>query len=299
MIFVWIAGGLAARRLGAGDRAFAALNKFIVWVPLSALVLISLHRLQWESTYWAPVSMAWLAFAGAVAFFVLLGKRFGWPAKTVGALVMTGGLGNTAFVGYPLIRAIYGERAMPLAVLIDQAGSFFVLATAGLAAASYFSAGRASAGAVIRRMARFPPLWALIAAVVLRPFAFPADLETLLHGAARLLVPLALISVGGALSFDRALMRRERRPLVAGLAYKLALFPLALAFVLVAALGQRGEAIRVTVVQSAMAPMITGAIVAEEHGLDGELCSLMVSLGIPLSLLTVPLWAKLLSALGV
>lgn len=299
MIFVWIGAGWALRRAGAGNREFGFLNRFIVWVPLSATVLLTLHALKWESGYWAPVSMAWIAFAAAVAFFSILGRRFGWSSRTVGALVMTGGLGNTAFVGYPLVRALYGESAMPIAVLIDQAGSFFVLSTAGLFAASYYSAGKASAGAVLRRMARFPPLWALIAAGALRPFEFPADLTALLHFGMKLLVPLALISVGGALSFDRARLSRERRPVAAGLLFKLVLFPAALSAVLVGLLHQHGETVRITVVQSAMAPMITAAIVAEEYGLDGELCSLMVSLGIPLSLLTVPLWAKLLAALGV
>lgn len=299
MIFVWIGAGLALRRAGAGTRAFAGLNRFIVWVPLSATVLHSLHGLRWEWSYWVPVSMAWFAFAGAIAFFAAAGRRLGWPARTVGALVMTGGLGNTAFLGYPLIRALYGEGAMPVAVLADQAGSFLVLSTAGLAAASYYSSGKASAGAVARRMARFPPLWALAAAVLLRPLAFPDAVETLLRAGTAGLVPLALISVGGALNFDRARLRREGAPVAAGLLYKLILFPLALAFLLVAVLQQRGEAVRVTLVQAGMAPMITGAIVAEEYGLDAELCSLMVGLGIPLCLATVPLWAKLLELLGV
>jgi hypothetical protein len=57
--------------------------------------------------------------------------------------------------------------------------------------------------------------------------------------------------------------------------------------------------VRVTLVEAAMGPMITGAIVAVEHGLDAELCSLLVGAGIPLSLITVPLWAKLLERLRI
>jgi predicted permease len=47
----------------------------------------------------------------------------------------------------------------------------------------------------------------------------------------------------------------------------------------------------VVVAEAAMAPMITGALLAMEHGLEPRLASAMVGLGVPLSLVTVPLWA--------
>jgi predicted permease len=39
-----------------------------------------------------------------------------------------------------------------------------------------------------------------------------------------------------------------------------------------------------------MASMITSAVVATEFNLDTEMANLMVGIGIPLSLVTVPLW---------
>jgi predicted permease len=299
MIFVWIAAGLALRRGGTPTRAFAALNRFIVWVPLPATIVFALHGLHWESSYWIPVSMAWIVFAVSAGFFVVAGRRFGWSSKTVGALVMTAGLGNTSFVGFPLLRALYGESVMPVAVLTDQPGSFLVLSTLGLIAASFFSAGRASPAAIFGRIIRFPPMWALAAAVMLHRFRFPTSVDFVLSLGMKALVPLALISVGGALRFDRARLEKARVPLTLGLLYKLLLAPLMMALFLLVGLGVRGEAVRITVLESAMGPMITAAIVAEEYGLDAELCSLMVGVGVPLCLVGVPLWAKLLEFLGV
>ena len=299
MVFAWMGAGLVLRRAHAPARAFVLLNRFIIWISLPATILLALHGLRWEPSYWVPVSMAWTVFLVATAFFVAAGKVFGWSSRTVGALVMTAGLGNTSFVGFPLLRALYGEGAMPVAVLTDQLGSFLVLSTLGLIAASYFSSSRASPAAVLGRMARFPPMWALIAAVFLRPLRFSAGVEAALHLGMKSLIPMALISVGGALRFDRARLMRERTPVFIGLLYKLTLAPLGMALVLVAVLHQRGHAVRITLLEAAMGPMITGAIVAEEYGLDAELCSLMVSVGVPLCLITVPLWARLLEHLGV
>lgn len=296
MIFVWIGLGFLLRRSVMPARAFARLNRFIVWIPLPATILLALHALRWDPSYWVPISMAWIVFLAAAALFSAAGKRCGWSSGTVGALILTAGLGNTSFLGFPLLRALYGERAIPIAVLTDQPGSFLVLSTLGILAASYFSARKA---AIVGRMARFPPLWALIAAVALRPFSWPAPVETGLRFCASLLIPLALISVGGALNFDRTHLQRERSALTWGLVYKLLAAPAALLLFYVYALGHRGEPVRITLLEAAMGPMITGSIVAIEYGLNPELCSLIVGAGVPICLITVPLWAKLFSLLGI
>lgn len=280
MIFVWIGLGWALRRAGARPRDLGLLNTFIIWIPLPAMILAAIHGLTWRTEYWAPVSMAWIVFAAAAAFFVMMGRLLKWKRETVGALLLTGGLGNTSFVGYPLIRALYGEKALAIAVLNDQPGTFLVLSTLGVAAAAYFSSGR-----LTTRFLKFPPLWALVAAAALNNVALPDAV----YYVSRLLIPLALISVGAQLKPGR-----WRRELSWGLAYKLVLAPALIALLF----GLRGEAAQVTVLEAGMGPMITGAIVASENGLDPELCSLMVGVGVPLSLILVPLWAKLIALTG-
>lgn len=75
-----------------------------------------------------------------------------------------------------------------------------------------------------------------------------------------------------------------------GLSYKLIFGP-ALIFVLfIGLLGLNGSAIRVTIFEAPMAPMIGAGIVAMEHKLDPPLVTLMVGIGIPLSFLTLPVW---------
>jgi len=298
-IFVWIGFGAGARRAGAGAGVFAALNRAVLWACLPATILLALHKMTWDPSYWGPVSMAWLVFGAAAVLFPLLGRAYGWPRATVGALVLTAGLGNTSFVGFPLLRALYGERALTIAVLNDQPGSFLALSTVGVAAASWYASGRASVKATLGRVLRFPPAWALAASVLLRPFAFPAPLSAALGVLAKAMVPLALVAVGGNLDFRSVLRGRERGALEWGLAYKLALAPLLIAALLLGVCGLRGEAARVTLLESAMGPMVTGAAVAAEHGLDPELCSALVSLGVPLCLVLVPLLSRLLAALGV
>ncbi|HYE72008.1 MAG TPA: AEC family transporter, partial [Blastocatellia bacterium] len=105
--------------------------------------------------------------------------------------------------------------------------------------------------------------------------------------------PAALLAVGYQLRFNKQLLHKHKAVLSAGLCYKLLLSPLIVAAVYLIAPFDREQWL-VTVLEAGMAPMITAAIIANEHGLDHELTSLMVGIGIPLSLLTVPLLFVLL-----
>jgi predicted permease len=297
-IFVWITVGFALKRL-AGARLFVSLNRFIIWFSLPATILLALHKLQWDASYWIPISMAWILFACGVAVFVAIGTFYNWSRGTIGALILTAGLGNTSFIGFPLLRALYGENALKIAILNDQPGSFLVLSTVGIYAASFFSARRSSLRSLLARILRFPPVWATLLGLASRSFALPAPSELILGWGTQSLIPLALISVGGQLDLSRSQFERELSPVAWGLGYKLILAPLLLLALYVGILHQHGEAIRITLLEAAMGPMITGAIVAREYELDPSLCSLMVSVGIPLCLITVPLWAKLLEMIGV
>jgi predicted permease len=77
--------------------------------------------------------------------------------------------------------------------------------------------------------------------------------------------------------------------MLAGLGWKLGLAPL-LIFGIGIALHIQPTMLTITVLQSSMAPMITGAILAEQNDLDPQLANMMVGIGILLSFITVPLW---------
>ena len=79
-------------------------------------------------------------------------------------------------------------------------------------------------------------------------------------------------------------------PLTLGLLAKLILMPILFMLLYQIVFRSHTFATRITILESAMAPMITAAVVAEEFKLDSEIANLMVGLGIPLSLLSVYLW---------
>ncbi len=285
------------------------LNRWVIRAALPALVLQKIHALP-EFSFSSPeillpVSQPWIHFFLSMLIVTVAAKGLGWSRSTWGALVLTLGLGNTSFVGIPLLRAILGPDSLGTAVLIDQLGSFLILSSVGAPLARAISprekdqgaGGRHSSSVVsfLLRPLKFPPFVALLLALGTRQVVFPEWIEAALEAFASTLGPTALVSVGLSMKW-KALSRREvRQPLGIGLAFKLLILPALYGVIYShwAALypGFSPLVLKTLLLESAMASMITAGVVAADNRLDPDLAQLMVGLSIPLSLVTVPLWS--------
>jgi predicted permease len=287
--------GVILRRSGRlPDNAAVALNGFLIHISLPALILTYVHQLHLDATLILPALMPWIMFVLGCGFFWTMGRALSLSPATIGGLMLTGGLANTAFIGLPMIEAFYGDDYLGLGILIDQAGSYLVLSTLGVLVASIYSSGESvDAKAILHRIVLFVPFQAFVLALVLMPFAYPAWFDELLKRLGATLIPLALVSVGYQLHLSA--VRGKALPLAAGLFFKLALAPALILFLFVGLFGAAGTETQVTVFEAAMAPMIGASIVAMDHDLDPPLVTLMVGIGIPLSFVTVPIWWYLLT----
>jgi predicted permease len=266
----------------------AVLNSFIIHVSLPALTLLSVHGLKISGDVGLMAEMAWIYFALSAGFFWLIGRWLNLPRPTVGALILTGGLGNTAYVGLPMIETFYGHQGLSSGIIVDQLGSFLVLSTLGITFAGIYSTGRPGLGEMAKRVFLFPPFIALVLALVLIPVEYPEWLTIVLKRMSDTMAPLALIAVGFQLRLGH--LAGNGRNLAIGLAFKLVLAPLVLFLLYVPLLGAHGQAIQITLFQAAMPPMITAAILATEHDLDPPLATLMVTVGLILSFATLTGW---------
>jgi predicted permease len=296
LLALCFAAGILLRRAGRmPDNAPATLNSFIIHVSLPALTLLYIHQLKLSAEMILVGLMAWLVFALSACFFWLAGRWLRLPRATVGALMLTGGLGNTSFVGLPMVEAYFGKSGLPTAIIADQLGSFFALSILGITVAGIYSTGRPGPGAIARRILLFPPFISLVIAVLLIPVEFSAWFTALLARLGDTLAPLALLSVGLQLRLSH--VAEHRRNLALALGFKLLLAPLAIYLLYVQLFGLHNEPIRVTVFEAAMPPMITGAIVAVEHDLNPPLASAMVAVGILVSFGTLYGWSQVLAHL--
>ncbi|HKU41063.1 MAG TPA: AEC family transporter [Polyangiales bacterium] len=282
------AGSLLARTGIFPDTAADTLNRFVVYVALPALVLHAVPKLELEPGLIALVVVPWLTLAAGALACLGAARAFGWSRGVLGALLLCVPIGNTSFLGLPLLDALRGPEAVHYGIVYDQAGSFLILSTYGLVVlARYSGSTPPTAATLLLRVLSFPPFIALVLALL--PIAWPEELDSVFDRVGATLVPLAMFAVGMRL---RLRPPAERSALVAGLAIKMLLMPLC-AVGIVRALDTRGLVAEVAVLEAAMPPMLTAASLAQLAGLAPELCAALAGYGIALAFVIVPLWAAL------
>jgi predicted permease len=256
-------------------------------MAIPAVALKYIPAIRWSNDLLLPAIMPLIVWAGSWLVFKLYALKFNISAATRTALTLTAGLGNTSFVGFPLIQAYYGEHAISVAVISDQV-TFVLMATVGATMAMNTSNEKGiDIKEVILKLVKFPPFIAFILALILPRFFDLSPLNPFFEKIAVTLVPLALFTVGLQLNFTG--WRDEVKLLLPGLGYKLIIAPLlitGLAFVLHA----KGIVPQISVFEAAMAPMITASVIAEQYQLNPKLANLMVGIGILLSFITTGLW---------
>ena len=285
-------GWLVARYANPPAALAPSLNWWVINVAFSALVLNLIPKLEFDWHLWYLIATMWFVFLGSWAFFTLLGRALHWSRERVGALTLVSGLGNTSFIGFPMVEALRGEEALKLAVFGDQAGTFLALGVGGTVVAALYSGKSVAPGTIARRVLLFPPFMSLIAGVTIaRLRGVPPVIDEILARIGATLVPLALFSVG--LQFRLRLGREHAVPIGLGLAWKLVLAPV-IVWLVGSVISVEPHILTVAVLQAAMAPMISATILATQNDLEPQLANTLLGIGILLAFATVPIANALL-----
>ena len=270
------------------DNAADTLNRVVIVVCLPALIFIHVPTLE---ASWALLPLAlvpWILLFLTIGAVLLAAKLFGLSRPVTAVLLVLIPLGNTSFLGFPLIGALLGEENVRFAVVYDQFGSFLIVCTHVLFVLAWYGDGPAPrASTIVRRIVSFPPFLALVGALLLGNAWFPDWLMTLAERLADMLLPLVTLAVG--LQLKLKLVPEYRLPLVLGLVGKLLVLPAA-ALGLAVLMGTESPIRDVIVLESAMPPMITAAALASSARLAPPLASALVAWGVLFSAATVPLW---------
>lgn len=298
LLFVCIFLGILLRKAKAVPENFhTSLNAFVINISLSALSFYYISKVQISSKVLFPIAVPWIGILAAILFFLVLGKIFSWKHSVIGALIMCAGFGNTSFVGIPVIQVLYGEEGIKTVMLVDQP-NMVVLFTIGILVSNYFSGSGDSIIIHFKKILKMPPFIAFLAALVVNFFSIeiPKDIDEVFFKLASTTVPLALISVGSQMQWKK-LEPKENFYLFWGLLFKLIIYPLIILIIYKFIFHQSGEMIEISILEAAMAPMITAAIIAASHNLEPKLCNLMVAIGIPVSFITLAAWYFILQVL--
>lgn len=300
LLFLCLFIGIGIQRINNFPKNTAVvLNQYILFVALPAMALYYLPKIALSWDLLLPASVAWIAFGLSFLLFNSLGKIYNWSKKLTGCLIITSGLGNTSFVGIPVIQALYGDEGLNTLIIIDLPGTFVALSTVGVLVATLYSNQKGTNDFILRKVLTFPPLLAFFVGLILMilKIDFPTAISDTFKQLSATISPIALISVGYQLKFKS--YSKHFKFLFLGLSFQLIILPLVILTLFYFVLGRTDLATKVCIIEAAMAPMITGSILASTYGLKPELSNMMVGYGIPVSFITIAGWYFLVEYLVV
>ena len=275
-------------------KAAALVQSYLIHIVLPALALLYIPAIQPSWGLLLPISVAWFTFLLSWAIFGYLGKTYNWGKNITGCLIIVAGLANTSFLGFPVVEGLYGKEGLPIALLIDQGGSFLLVSSLSILVGSIYGDHSESLKKVPIKILKFPPFGFLIGTLLMSIFGIstPEILIPLLHLIGKTMPSMALLVIGLRFSLD--LNSISSRFFWYGLGYRLVVAPAVVWLVYSQVMDSDSLEFKVTVLESGMAPMITGSIIAMQFGLQPRLATLLSGLGMPISAITLALWYFLL-----
>lgn len=317
----WISLGLLlGRRLPA--TLLANLGKFLFWVGAPLSIVIFLRQADLSAAIWIAPIVCWVAVllgAGCAWLWIraslalveshteakqTAGDRRYKPLRsllvrltapyqlrkrsTQGSFLLSSMLGNTGYLGYPIILALVGPQFLGWAVLYDTLGSTLAAYGLGVVLAAYFGM---KTGASIRELLQVlvqnPALWSFGLGLAGRSVPLPQAVEQVLRVCAWGMIALSLLLLGMRLS--QLTSWRSIRQATASLVLKMVAVPLMVGYGLRFA-GVTGTPLLVLVLQAAMPPAFATLIIAEAYDLDRDLSVTTLAIGSVLILVTLPVW---------
>ena len=295
LILLAITLGYGINRLNIFSKdAPTILNQFVIYISLPAMILLQIPKLSLSIDMIIPIIIAWSVMTFSAILVLLCSKIFSFSKEITGSLMLVAILGNTSFMGIPILNAYIGENAMPYVLVYDQLGTFIALATYGTFIASYYSnKSKLTFKIITLKVLTFPPFISLVAALFLMGVEFNPVISKVLASFASTIVPIALVAVGLQLQFK--LPKEDIKPFSIALIIKLIIAPI-IAIIICKLFEWNNEASIVSIMEAAMAPMITAGAIASMAGLAPRLSSAIVGYGILISFITTAILFNIIHA---
>ena len=296
IVAVYLIVGIALQKVKAlPNNTAGLLNNYLIYIVLPIIAVRYIPSIELSVELILPVLTVWIFFLTGWVIISGIGRLSHWDKATVGCLILTVGLSNTSFLGFPIIEALYGVEGLKIALLVDQPGSFLLVSSLAIVVAAIYGEDKLRKRDIGRKIILFPPFLFFLVSLAMnlmevQVFGIAKDVMDLI---ALTLTPIALIAVGLQIKIKSADLLQS--PLLIGLGFSLILAPALVYLFLGLILNFEGLIFEVTVMEIAMPPMITASIIAIKFNLKPKLASLMVGVGIPISLVTLSIWYWILN----
>ena len=285
-IILMIGIGYALKRIDfLSEKDINPLNKIIMNILLPCMIFSALYSSDLSlipKLGILPFVILISSFVTGLVSFLIL-KKLGYDDKKLWTVLVTVMIANTAFMGYPVNLGIFGHEGFLRAIFCDIATMCIFLILSFVLVIKFGGTVKKA----IRKIALFPPLWAIVFGLGLNILNVPIGpvLNNTVNYLGNGAIPLIMISLG--LSIDLAGLSRSKSMVAFTSIMQLLFFP-AIAFIVVLFLGLSDLQYTVAIVEAAMPSGMLSLILAITYNLDYELTSDCILINTVISLITLP-----------
>lgn len=225
-------------------------------------------------------------------------KTSSWTEPTQGSFLLAMMVGNTGYMGFPIILSLVGEDYFAWALFYDLLGTFLAVYGVGVILASRLGRFKTqSKTQLVEKVVQNPALWSMGVGLIINLGQIPVP-SLVVHSfklIAWIMVQLALVLIGLQLSNLKTFSKiGQALPCIA---IKMLVVPLVVGTgLLFFDISQKHQL--VLVLQMAMPPAFSTLVFAEIYGLDRELAVTNIAFGCLGLLIFLPLWMSLFGVIA-
>ena len=261
------------------------LNKIVMYILLPCMIfsaILSADLSLLPKLGILPfVILASSGVTGIISFIIL--KKLNMDDIKLWSVLVTVMIANTAFMGYPVNIGIYGHDGLLRAIFCDIATMCIFLILSFILVLKFGGTAKAA----VRKIALFPPLWAIVLGLGFNLLNIPIGpvLENTVNYLGQGTIPLIMLSLGLSINFEG--ISRSKSMIAFTSVMKLAIFPL-IAFLIVSFMGLVDLQYNVAIIEAAMPSGMLSLLLSITYKLDYELTSDCILINTVISLITLP-----------
>jgi Predicted permeases len=277
-----IIGGKLLRHFGVfKEEQEKVLINYVMYFALPILAFKAGHQIKLGLEVIKISSLAWASIVLCMLVAYIIARLYKLSNKDLRTFLLVSSFGNTAFLGYPYAFSYFGQEGLQVAIIYDNLGSFLMVSFLGVMVAS----GKPD----LKKVLLFPPFLGLVLGFVFKGIPLHPSLEEAINFVDLSTLPVILFALG--LSINLSGIRDHLKLSLLAIFIKVSISILTVSLV-----GRSMElspiAFKVSLLESAMPPMMFSAVLALRYNLNPNLAFASVGLGMVLSFFYVPLVVK-------
>jgi predicted permease len=257
----------------------------VLYFIFPIFIIYKIHFLEFNAEIYKVAIFAFIAFIIGVGFAIIFSKIFKINANSAAMIAMSVAYGNTSFLGFAFVDSFYGSYALSLAIFYDQVNMLLLALFSPIICSFGSKEKRFSLKVVVRSIVTFPPTIAFVIAIATKFLVFPEVLTLFLEKISMILVPIVMFAVG--MKFNLSSIKGKEKEITIILLISMVLIPLSL-YLIALPFFEITMAIKVSILEAAMPPMVLATVIAINSGLDEELGMGSLGVGMLLSFATIP-----------